>query len=88
MSLQLARITELTNELQLQGIDNNAAGVSQQAAEEEWDYLTFLEKILTCEKQLRHQRKQSMFTRMAGFPSLKTLEEFDFKFASGVPKNR
>jgi DNA replication protein DnaC len=27
-----------------------------------------------------------MFTRMAGFPSVKTLEEFDFKFATGVPK--
>ena len=27
-----------------------------------------------------------MFTRMAGFPSVKTLENFDFKFASGVPK--
>lgn len=88
MSLQLARITELSNELQLQGIDNNAASVAQQAAEEEWDYLTFLEHVLTCEKQVRHQRKQSMFTRMAGFPSLKTLDEFDFRFASGVPKKQ
>lgn len=27
-----------------------------------------------------------MFTRMAGFPSSKSLEEFDFTFATGVPK--
>lgn len=29
-----------------------------------------------------------MFTRMAGFPSLKSLEEFDFTFATGVPKKQ
>jgi DNA replication protein DnaC len=27
-----------------------------------------------------------MFTRMAGFPAVKTLDEFDYKFASGAPK--
>ena len=27
-----------------------------------------------------------MFTRMAGFPSIKTLDDFDFMFAKGVPK--
>jgi len=31
---------------------------------------------------------QSMFTRMTGFPSLKTLEEFDFNFATGAPKKQ
>lgn len=88
MNLQLARLTALTDELQLQGIDNNAANLAQQAAEQEWDYLTFLEHILTCEKQARHHRKQAMFTRMAGFPALKTLDDFDFKFAAGVPKKQ
>lgn len=29
-----------------------------------------------------------MFTRMAGFPILKTLEDFDFTFASGAPKKQ
>ena len=88
MNLQLARLTELTGELNLQGIDNNAVDVAQQAAEQEWDYLTFLEQLLACEKQARHLRKQTMFTRMAGFPAAKTLEDFDFKFAAGVPKKQ
>ncbi|NRA89448.1 MAG: ATP-binding protein, partial [Rhizobiales bacterium] len=86
MNLQLERIAALTNELQLPGIETNAPVLAQQAAKEEWDYLQFLEHALKSESQSRHQRKQVMFTRMAGFPSLKTLSEFDFKFASGVPK--
>ena len=86
MNLQLERLAVLTDELQLPGIESNAVALSQQAAHEEWDYLQFLEKMLQTESQARYQRKQAMFTRMAGFPSLKTLEGFDFKFACGVPK--
>ena len=88
MSLQLARISELASQLQLPGIDNNVSELAQQAASQEWDYLTFLEKVLQYEEQARHQRKQSMFTRMAGFPVIKTLDGFDFTFASGVPKKQ
>lgn len=88
MNLILSRITELTTELQLTGIDANACDLAQQAVKEEWDYLTFLEQTLLCEKRSRHQRKQHMFTRMAGFPSVKTLEDFDYQFATGVPKKQ
>lgn len=88
MSLQLARLSELATQLQLPGIDSNVAALAQQAASQEWDFLTFLEKVLQCEEQSRQQRKQSMFTRMAGFPAIKTFDAFDFTFASGVPKKQ
>jgi len=88
MNLQLARLHELTEELQLAGVETNATALAQQAAKEEWDYLQFLERVLQSEQAYRHQRKQVMFTRMAGFPSLKSLEEFDFTFATGVPKKQ
>jgi len=86
MNLSLERISHLTDRLQLSGIESQAAALSQQAAKEEWDYLQFLARVLQCEADTRQQRKQSLYTRMAGFPSLKTLEDFDFRFASGVPK--
>lgn len=86
MSLQMSRISELTEELKLAGVSVNACELAQEAVKKEWDYLTFLEEVLLVEKRSRHQRKQSMYTRMAGFPSIKTLEEFDYSFASGVPK--
>ena len=86
MNLQLQRLTELTTQLQLTGVEMQAVPLAQQAAKEEWDYLQFLEKTLQSEVKTRQQRKQAMFTRMAGFPSLKSLDEFDFTFAKGVPK--
>ncbi len=86
MTLQLAHIEQHALVLQLPSLAAHAVSMAQQAAKEEWNYLEFLERMLHNEVIQRQQRKQSMFTRMAGFPSLKTLDEFDFVFASGVPK--
>ena len=83
-----ARLDSLTDTLKLQGMNLHAHDLAQQAAREEWDYLTFFEKLLTTEVAERHGRKQKMFTRMAGFPSVKTLDDFDFDFAAGVPKSQ
>jgi len=86
MNLQIERIAELAIQLKLTGIETQAISLAQQAAKEEWDYLHFLEQTLQSEMQIRQQRKQAMFTRMAGFPSIKTLDDFDFMFTKGVPK--
>ena len=83
-----ARLDSLTDTLKLQGMNLHAHDLAQQAARKEWDYLTFFEKLLTTEVAERHGRKQKMFTRMAGFPSVKTLDDFDFDFAAGVPKSQ
>ncbi len=87
MSLVLARLSVLTESLKLHGMESHAAELAQQAAKEEWDYLSFFERLLQTQIDDRFVRKQSLFTRMAGFPSIKTLEAFDFQFASGVPKS-
>ena len=86
MSLILERLTTLTEPLKLQTMAVHAADLAQQAAQQEWDYLTFFEKLLQAETNERFARKQAMFTRMAGFPSIKTLAEFDYQFAAGAPK--
>ncbi len=80
------RLNDLTDTLKLPGMALHAHDLAQRAAKEEWDYLTFFEKLMTIEVDDRHARKQKMFTRMAGFPSIKTLDDFDFEFAAGVPK--
>lgn len=86
MNIQLERISELAIKLKLNSIDDNAVQLTQQAAKEEWDYLSFLEKVLVSEVKSRAIRRQNMYTRMAGFPNIKTLDEFDYSFASGAPK--
>jgi len=86
MNIQLERMSELATKLKLNSIDDNAVDLAQRAAKEEWDYLSFLEQVMLSEVKNREIRKQNMYTRMAGFPNIKTLAEFDYSFASGVPK--
>lgn len=86
MNIQLERISELATKLKLNSIDVEAVDLTQRAAKEEWDYLSFLEQVMLSEVKNREIRKQNMYTRMAGFPNIKTLAEFDYSFASGVPK--
>jgi len=87
MNLVLARLSVLTESLKLHGMESHAAELAQQAAKEEGNYLSFFERLLQTQIDDRFVRKQSLFTRMAGFPSIKTLEAFDFQFASGVSKS-
>jgi DNA replication protein DnaC len=62
--------------------------LSQQAVDQEWSYMDFLEHLLHEEKLARHQRKQAMYTRMAAFPAVKTFGEYDFTFATGAPQKQ
>jgi hypothetical protein len=40
----------------------HAHDLAQQAAKEEWDYLTFFEELLTTEVAERHGRKKNVYT--------------------------
>lgn len=42
--------------------------------------------LLSCDR-FAAMRLVSMLARTAGFPAIKTLEDYDFGFATGVPKN-
>jgi DNA replication protein DnaC len=61
---------------------------SQEAAEKETAYSDFLEGLLRTESAGRQVRKQSMLTRLAGFPAIKTLDDFDYQFAAGVKRSQ
>lgn len=87
MELQHQRLMVLAGQLQLESLISAAPALSQQAVDQEWSYMDFLEHLLHEEKLARHQRKQAMYTRMAAFPAVKTFEEYDFTFAR-KPKHR
>lgn len=88
MNIQHERISELCRTLNLIAVAQQYDTVAQQAVSEKIAYTDYLENILKLEVNEKQSRSRSMLTKMAGFPMLKTLHDFDFTFATGVPKNK
>lgn len=88
MNLQHERIGILCEQLKLPFIAQAYSAAAQQAASAELSYSDFLERVLNEEAAGRMVRKQSMLTRLAGFPALKTLDEFNFEFAKGIKRGQ
>jgi len=88
MNLQHERLTQLCQHLGLYSTTLHYAVIAQQAADAELTYTDFLEKVLEQETQGRQQRRQHMLTRMAAFPCIKTLDEFEFDFNPSINKKQ
>ena len=88
MNLQHERLLALCEKLNLPFVAQGYATAAQEAAEQDTAYSDFLEQILKTEAAGRCVRKQSMLTRLAGFPAIKTLEDFDYDFATGVKRSQ
>jgi DNA replication protein DnaC len=88
-SLQHERIVALAQELRLGALPDLYGAVAQSAAaRQDASYADFLEEILKAERDARRVRARAMLTRTAGFPTLKTLEAYDFAFATGAPRTQ
>jgi DNA replication protein DnaC len=59
-------------------------GIAQEAAKQDWTYLEFLDQLLDVEVSARYERDVAMKTKLAHFPFVKTLDQFDFAFQSGI----
>lgn len=88
MTIQHERILSLCERLNLSALAVNYSTISQKAASENIGYADFLEEILQAEWEEKQARSRSLLTKMAAFPMIKTLDAFDFKFATGIPKNK
>ena len=85
-ALQHEQIQALCDELKLQSVAEQYIDLAQQAANNESSYISFLTDILKIERAARQARSRHTMVKMAGFPGIKTLDEYDFKFATGAPK--
>ena len=85
MSLITSRLEHLCEQLQLPAIAANYSNLAQKAASAEQPYTDFLEALLEEEHQARQLRSRTLLTRLAGFPSLKTLEHWDKSFNPTFP---
>ena len=83
-----ARIEALCEELSLGAVATDYATLADEAAKKKRSFIDYLEQVLSAEAAVRAERSRQMLIKLATFPSVKTLDQFDFKAAGGVPKAR
>jgi len=82
------QVDALCAELALTAVANHYTTLADEAAKKKRSFIDFLESVLAEEASLREERRRETLRRLAAFPSVKTLEQFDFEAAPGVPKAR
>ena len=75
-----ARVTDAMQRLRLRSAAERLDAVLAEAARKEPTYLDFLDGLLREELDAKQKRRVTMGIKIAHFPVVKTLEEFDFKF--------
>lgn len=87
-SPQLSRLFELVKRLHLLTLNGRLESLLQEAAEKELSYADFLDQVFSEEVAGRFERQVSMNTRMAHFPFIKTLEQFEFAFQPSIDRKK
>jgi len=78
------RVEEHLLRLRLHSVAARLDAVLSDAARKEPTYLDFLDGLLRDEIDAKQKRRVTMGIKIAHFPVVKTLEEFDFKFQPSV----
>ena len=86
MNIQDERIQSACERLTLKAVADQYAVLAQEAVQADHSFSDYLEHCLKVELDARRLRSQAMLVRIAGFPAIKLLEDFDFRFAKGAPK--
>lgn len=79
-----ARVVEQLVRLRLRYVAERLDAVLGEAARTEPTYLDFLDHVLREEVDAKQRTRVSMGLKIAHFPVVKTLDEFDFKFQPSV----
>jgi DNA replication protein DnaC len=78
------RVINALKRLQLTHLRETLAAVLSEAAKEEWTYLEFLDRVLQREVDSKQGKRVRMGLQIAHFPSVRTLEGFDFSLQPSV----
>lgn len=82
------RVRDNLGKLRLQRIAQVLDNVAEEAARANIPYLDFLDRLLEEEAAARYQRTVAFKTRMARFPFIKTLDQFDFSFQPSIDQRQ
>lgn len=78
------RVVNALKRLQLTHLRETLAAVLSEASKAGWTYLDFLDRVLQREVDSRQGKRVRMGLQIAHFPSVRTLEEFDFSLQPSV----
>jgi DNA replication protein DnaC len=81
-------LNHLLDKLKMDHLEAQLDAVCEQAAQRQEDYKTFLTQALATEWQGRYQRGIEARLRLARFPWVKTLEQFDFDFQPSLDRKQ
>lgn len=79
-----ARVVERLVKLRLGHVAVRLDNLLSEAARREPSYLEFIDQLLDEEVQSKQKKRVQMGIQIAHFPTVKTVEDFDFKFQPGV----
>ena len=88
MNLQHDRIAALCEQLKLDLVPAEWPGVAQATIDNGGTYADFLEAILQLQHAGLNERRRQTILRLSGLPVIKTLEQFDYAYASGVLRSQ
>ena len=81
-------LDNLLDKLRMEHLEAQIDAVCEQAAQKQLDYKAFLAQALETEWQGRYQKGIEARLRLARFPWLKTLDQFDFDFQPSLDRRQ
>jgi DNA replication protein DnaC len=88
MNLADERIERLSEKLHLPDVPALLGVLAQEAVTKEWSFTGFAEALLQAQADAADARAADTIQRLAGFPTRKTLDEFDYSFQPSVNKKQ
>jgi len=82
------RIERLSEKLHLPDVPALLGVLAQEAVAKEWSFSDFAEVLLQAQADAADARAADTIQRLAGFPTRKTLDEFDYSFQPSVNKKQ
>ena len=86
MNLQYQQIDALCQELKLPALQVQWSVLAQKVADTQGSFADFLLAGLESERAARQERVRQALLKISSLPAIKSLEGYDFNFATGAPK--
>ena len=82
----LEKIQNMLREIRCYHSANEIAPIIEQAKQKDHSYLDFMEELLKIEMQNRMKTRVKRFLKLANFPVIRTIDEFDFRFQTSITR--